>query len=261
MGSVRLAIHFPILHFTGILRMFSQNTPWNMKHSPYTFCISCEFHVLLMPLKNKPRNPLGFCMDADPGTKGCEMWKVKKRCKMGKKWREISCYTLFIFTRLCSRRVVMRLVVVYVRSFVPSLIQPQVFNIFWPNLKYRKKKVPRRFYAILYWVMVPHKFVINYYFKLGQLDIAGRLWLKYYIYNTAENTYRSQKTFKLKVVRHWILSKKIHEGICLSSPWMGLVGSKVLYGWNIIFTEKVKNTFHLELNTAENTHHSQKTFK
>ncbi len=48
-------------------------------------------------------------------------------------------------TRLRSRRVVMRLVVVYIRSFVPSLIQLPVFNIFWPNLKCRKKKVPRRF--------------------------------------------------------------------------------------------------------------------
>ncbi len=54
-----------------------------------------------------------------------------------------------IFTWQRSRRVVMCLVVVYVRSFVhsflPSLIESPVFNIFWPNLKYRKKKVPRRF--------------------------------------------------------------------------------------------------------------------
>ncbi len=27
--------------------------------------------------------------------------------------------------------------------------------------------------------MASGKFLINYYFKLGQLDIAGRLWLKY----------------------------------------------------------------------------------
>ncbi len=33
--------------------------------------------------------------------------------------------------------------------------------------------------------MASRKFVINYYFKLGQPDIAGKLWLKYYIYNTA----------------------------------------------------------------------------
>ncbi len=34
-----------------------------------------------------------------------------------------------IFTRLCSRRVVMCLVVVYVRSFGPTTIQLRVFNI------------------------------------------------------------------------------------------------------------------------------------
>ncbi len=50
-----------------------------------------------------------------------------------------------IFTRLCSRRVATCLVVVYVRLFIPSLIELRVFNIFWPNLKYIKKKVPRRF--------------------------------------------------------------------------------------------------------------------
>ncbi len=54
-----------------------------------------------------------------------------------------------LFTRLFSRRVVMCLVVVYVCSFVcsfvPSLIESRVLNIFWPNLKYRKKKVPGRF--------------------------------------------------------------------------------------------------------------------
>ncbi len=66
-----------------------------------------------------------------------------------------------------------------VRSFVPSLIQLSVFNIFWPNLKHRKKKVPRRFQAILHWVTALGKFLFNYYFKLEQLDIAGRLWLKY----------------------------------------------------------------------------------
>ncbi len=56
-------------------------------------------------------------------------------------------------------------------------------------------------------------------------------------------------------------SKKVHEGICLSSPGVELDGSKVLYGWNITFIEMTKNTFHLGLNAAENTHHSQKSFK
>ncbi len=39
-------------------KCFSQNTLRNMKHSLYTFRISCEFRVLLMPRKNKPQNPL-----------------------------------------------------------------------------------------------------------------------------------------------------------------------------------------------------------
>ncbi len=56
-------------------------------------------------------------------------------------------------------------------------------------------------------------------------------------------------------------SKKVREGICLSSPEMELGGSKVLCGWNITFIEMAKNTFHLGLNAAETTHHSQKTFK
>ncbi len=47
---VRPAIYFLISYFAGTLR----NTPWNTKHSPYTFRISCEFCVLLMPRKNKP---------------------------------------------------------------------------------------------------------------------------------------------------------------------------------------------------------------
>ncbi len=53
--------------------MFSQNTPQNTKHLLYTFCISGEFCILLMPQKNKPRNPLSFC------AKCYEMRKVKKR--------------------------------------------------------------------------------------------------------------------------------------------------------------------------------------
>ncbi len=60
-------------------------------------------------------------------------------------WLLYFCWCSIFFTRLRSRRVVMCLVVVYVRSFVRSLIESRVFNIFWPNLKYRKKKVPRRF--------------------------------------------------------------------------------------------------------------------
>ncbi len=49
--------------------MFLGNTPRNMKHSLYTFRISCEFRVLLMPRKNKPQNPLTFRANADPNAK------------------------------------------------------------------------------------------------------------------------------------------------------------------------------------------------
>ncbi len=52
------------------------------------FHISCEFRVLLMPQKNKPRNPLTFRTNLDPGAQCCEMRK---------KWHEILRYTLFIF--------------------------------------------------------------------------------------------------------------------------------------------------------------------
>ncbi len=38
--------------------------------------------------------------------------------------------SLFLFTQLRSKRVVMCLVVVYIRSFVPSLTESRVFNIF-----------------------------------------------------------------------------------------------------------------------------------
>ncbi len=63
------------------------------------------------------------------------------------------------------------------------------------------------------------------------------------------------------VVRHWILSKTVLEGTCLSPPRVELEGSKDLYGWNITYIEKTKNTFHLWLNAAKNTHPRHKTFK
>ncbi len=43
--------------------------------------------------------------------------------------------------QLCSRRVVLCLVMVYIRLFVPSLVQLRIFNPFGPHLKYRKRKV------------------------------------------------------------------------------------------------------------------------
>ncbi len=69
---------FCISHFAKISQMFLQNTPQNTKHSLYSFGISCEFCVLLMPRKNKLWNPLTFRANADPGTKCCKMWKAKK---------------------------------------------------------------------------------------------------------------------------------------------------------------------------------------
>ncbi len=74
MLPIRLAIHFS--HF-----VFSRNTPRNTKHSLYTFHISCEFRVLLMPRKNKPRNPLTFRVNAGTGAK-CE--KPKKGTRNAK---------------------------------------------------------------------------------------------------------------------------------------------------------------------------------
>ncbi len=71
-----------------ISRMFLWNTPRNTKHSLHTFRISCEFHVSLMPRKNKPRNPLTFRTNADP---------YAKYCKMRKKEHKIPCFALFIF--------------------------------------------------------------------------------------------------------------------------------------------------------------------
>ncbi len=61
--------HSGWLYTFHILRAFSQNTTRNTKHSLYTFRISYEFRVLLMLRKNKPLNPLTFCANADPGAK------------------------------------------------------------------------------------------------------------------------------------------------------------------------------------------------
>ncbi len=85
---------FLISHFAGISRVFSQNTPRNMKHSLYTIHISCECCVLLMPQKNKPQNPLTFPTNADPSTK-CK--KRKKGARYAKKvMQNIPLYT-FVF--------------------------------------------------------------------------------------------------------------------------------------------------------------------
>ncbi len=57
--------------------MFLQNTPQSTKHALYTFCISCKFCVLLMPQKNKPRNPLTFCTNIEYRP-WCEMLRNAK---------------------------------------------------------------------------------------------------------------------------------------------------------------------------------------
>ncbi len=57
---------------------FSRNTPRNTKHFLYTFRMKCKFRTLLVQRKNKPQNPLTFCVNADPGAKCCEMPKAKK---------------------------------------------------------------------------------------------------------------------------------------------------------------------------------------
>ncbi len=62
-----------------------------------------------------------------------EYFLISKANCCWKKWELLlftPFYPFFLITRLRSRRVVMCLVVVYGSSFVPSLIQLRVFNIF-----------------------------------------------------------------------------------------------------------------------------------
>ncbi len=68
------------------------------KHSLYTYRISCKFRVLLMPRKNKPRNPLSFRTNADSGAKCCEMQKVKKGAQNGKKVTRNTLLYIFHFS-------------------------------------------------------------------------------------------------------------------------------------------------------------------
>ncbi len=74
-GEKCMSIQRPTTHFLYFANVFA-NTPRNTKHSLYLFCILCEFHILLMPRKNKPRNPLTFRMNADPNVKCCKMRKT-----------------------------------------------------------------------------------------------------------------------------------------------------------------------------------------
>ncbi len=54
-----------------ISQMFSQNTPRNTKHSPYTFALQANFVFHSCREKINRAN-------ADPGAKRCEMQKAKK---------------------------------------------------------------------------------------------------------------------------------------------------------------------------------------
>ncbi len=67
-ASIKPAIHFS--YFVGM-----RNKPQNMKHSLHTFHISYE----LMLRKSKPRNPLTFHANADPGAKCCKMQKKARK--------------------------------------------------------------------------------------------------------------------------------------------------------------------------------------
>ncbi len=82
-----------ISHFASILQMFSRNTPLNTKHSLYTFRTSCKFCILLMLRKNKSRNPLTFRANANLGAKCVKCEQRKKRHETQKKCREIPLYT------------------------------------------------------------------------------------------------------------------------------------------------------------------------
>ncbi len=74
------------LHTFCISRVFFAKHTTKYETLAIHFRISCEFRVLLMPRKNKPRNPLTFRVNADPGAKCCKMRKAKKGAWNVKKW-------------------------------------------------------------------------------------------------------------------------------------------------------------------------------
>ncbi len=90
---LRLAVYFS--HFA-FHECFLRNISRNTKHSLYTFCISCEFLVLLMLWKNKPQSPLSFRVNADPGAK-CKKWKKRRKMrKSGTEYPTIH-FSFFVF--------------------------------------------------------------------------------------------------------------------------------------------------------------------
>ncbi len=91
----------------------------------------------------------------------------------------------------------------------------------------------------------------------GARGLERFIWLKYYIYwNGKKYTpFRAQrcrkyatqpKNLQVKVVRHWILSKKVCRGICLSPPEWSL-GARKIYMVEILHLYKTENPFHLGL--------------
>ncbi len=72
---VRPATHFLYFAFRGYFaNVFAKHTT-KYEALIIHFRISCEFRVLLMPRKNKPRNPFTFRANVNLGAKCCEMWK------------------------------------------------------------------------------------------------------------------------------------------------------------------------------------------
>ncbi len=90
-GNIRL-IFLGQLYTFCILRVFFVKHITKYETLTIYFRISCGFRVLLLLRKNKLRNPLTFHMNANAGTKCCEMQKTQKKgCKMQKPR-----YTLFV---------------------------------------------------------------------------------------------------------------------------------------------------------------------
>ncbi len=83
---IRPAVHFSYFSFRGYFANVYVKHTTKCETLPIHFRISGKFRVLVMPWKNKPRNPLSFRPNADPGAKCCERQKGEKRgmkCEKG----------------------------------------------------------------------------------------------------------------------------------------------------------------------------------
>ncbi len=65
------------------------------------------------------------------------------------------------------------------------------------------------------------------------------------------------KKLKIKVVQNRILSKKVHERICLSLPGVEL-GARKIGMFEVLFCRETAN---YRLNAAKNTHHTERSLK